>query len=158
MQSRNLRADMILLFVAVIWGFGFVAQRLGMDSLGPYAFNGSRFLLGALSLLPLLLVFKAKPGMADTGKLLRGGTLAGLFLFVGASLQQVGLQYTTAGNAGFITGLYIILVPMIALLWGQQTGLNTWAGALLAVVGLYLLSVNDDFSMNYGDVLELISK
>ena len=156
MQTRNIRADLILLLVAVIWGFGFVAQRLGMDQLGPFGFNGSRFLLGALSLLPLLLFFKAKPGQADTGKLLRGGILAGLLLFVGASLQQVGLLYTTAGNAGFITGLYIILVPMIALLWGQKTGLNTWSGALLAVAGLYLLSVNEDFSMNKGDVLELI--
>ncbi|MCV6589543.1 MAG: DMT family transporter [Marinobacterium sp.] len=156
MQTRNLRADMILLLVAVIWGFGFVAQRVGMDSLGPFGFNGSRFLLGALSLLPLLLFFKAKPGQAEPAKLLKGGALAGLLLFAGASLQQVGLQYTTAGNAGFITGLYIILVPVIALLWGQKTGLNTWTGALLAVVGLYLLSVNEDFSINYGDLLELI--
>ncbi len=156
MQSRNVRADLILLLVAVIWGFGFVAQRLGMDELGPFGFNGSRFLLGALSLLPLLLVFKAKPGQGDMGKLLKGGVLAGLLLFVGASLQQVGLQYTTAGNAGFITGLYIILVPVIALCWGQKTGLNTWSGALLAVSGLYLLSVNEDFSINYGDMLELI--
>lgn len=156
MQSRNVRADLILLLVAVIWGFGFVAQRLGMDELGPFGFNGSRFLLGALSLLPLLLVFKAKPGQGDIGKLLKGGVLAGLLLFIGASLQQVGLQYTTAGNAGFITGLYIILVPVIALCWGQKTGLNTWSGALLAVSGLYLLSVNEDFSINYGDMLELI--
>lgn len=156
MQSRNVRADLILLLVAVIWGFGFVAQRVGMDDLGPFGFNGSRFLLGALSLLPLLLVFKAKPGQGDIGKLLKGGVLAGLFLFVGASLQQVGLLYTTAGNAGFITGLYIILVPVIALCWGQKTGLNTWSGALLAVSGLYLLSVNEDFSINYGDMLELI--
>lgn len=156
MQSRNVRADLILLLVAVIWGFGFVAQRVGMDALGPFGFNGSRFLLGALSLLPLLLVFKAKPGQGDVGTLLKGGVLAGLLLFVGASLQQVGLQYTTAGNAGFITGLYIILVPVIALCWGQKTGLNTWSGALLAVCGLYLLSVNEDFSINYGDMLELI--
>lgn len=156
MHSRNIRADLILLLVAVIWGFGFVAQRLGMDSLGPFAFNGSRFLLGALSLLPLLLIFKAKPGMAEPRALLRGGTLAGLFLFAGASLQQVGLLYTTAGNAGFITGLYIILVPMIALCWGQKTGMNTWTGCVLAVIGLYLLSVDENFSINKGDLLNLV--
>ncbi|MBY4678547.1 DMT family transporter [Marinobacterium arenosum] len=156
MQTRNLRADAILLLVAAIWGFGFVAQRVGMDQLGPFGFNGSRFLLGALSLLPLLLFFKAKPGQAELGPLLKGGLLAGLFLFMGASLQQVGLLYTTAGNAGFITGLYIILVPMIALIWGQRTGLNTWAGSLLAVCGLYLLSVDENFGINKGDMLELI--
>lgn len=161
MQTRTLRSDLMLLLTAAIWGLAFVAQRLGMEHVGPFTFNASRFFLGALSLLPLLLFFKPEvKAVAATAKkpisLWLGGAMAGVLLFMGAALQQVGLQYTTAGKAGFITGLYIILVPMLALFWGQKTGRNTWLGALLAVVGLYLLSINDDFSLSYGDLLQLI--
>ena len=155
METRNIRADLTLLLVAAIWGFAFVAQRLGMDHLGPFGFNGSRFLLGAISLLPLLLIFKSKPGSTDTRAMLRGSIPAGLFLFIGSSLQQAGLLWTTAGNAGFITGFYIILVPLLGLLLGQITRLNTWVGGLLAIAGLYFLSVNKDFSVNFGDLLIL---
>ncbi|OPX56618.1 Threonine/homoserine efflux transporter RhtA [Oceanospirillum multiglobuliferum] len=161
MQTRTLRSDLMLLLTAAIWGLAFVAQRLGMEHVGPFTFNASRFFLGALSLLPLLLFFKPEVKTIDTTakkpiSLWLGGAMAGMLLFMGAALQQVGLQYTTAGKAGFITGLYIILVPMLALFWGQRTGRNTWLGALLAVVGLYLLSINDDFSLSYGDLLQLI--
>lgn len=157
METRNIRADLILLLVAAIWGFAFVAQRLGMDHLGPFGFNGSRFLLGAVSLLPLLLIFKAKPGSTASGPMLKGSIAAGVCLFLGASLQQAGLLYTSAGNAGFITGLYIIIVPVLGLLIGQATRINTWLGGLLAVAGLYYLSVGDDFSINTGDMLVLAS-
>ena len=157
MESRNIRADLILLLVAAIWGFAFVAQRLGMDHLGPFGFNGSRFLLGALSLLPLLLVFRPQPGTTEPGRMVIGSLTAGVFLFLGASLQQAGLLWTSAGNAGFITGLYIIIVPVLGLLIGQATRLNTWMGGLLAVVGLYYLSVGEDFSINTGDLLVLSS-
>ena len=160
----------MLLVTAAIWGFAFVAQRVGMDYVGPFTFNASRFFLGAISLLPLLLLIKPEPVQADPDQqvsnqqgghkkrmpLWLGGFLAGLLLFMGSTFQQVGLQYTTAGNAGFITGLYIILVPIIALLWGQKTGKHTWFGALLAVLGLYMLSVTDDFTLAYGDLLQLI--
>ena len=157
METRNVRADLILLLVAAIWGFAFVAQRLGMDHLGPFGFNGSRFLLGAVSLLPLLLVFRAKPGSTDAAPMLKGSLAAGVCLFLGASLQQAGLLYTSAGNAGFITGLYIIIVPVLGLMIGQATRINTWLGGLLAVTGLYYLSVGDDFSVNTGDLLVLAS-
>jgi len=150
----------MLLVTAAIWGFAFVAQRVGMDYVGPFTFNAARFFLGALSLLPLLLLLKpGQPTKSDKGQKLslwQGGLAAGALLFMGSTFQQVGLQYTTAGNAGFITGLYIILVPVIALFWGQKTGRNTWLGALLAVAGLYLLSVTDDFTLAYGDLLQLI--
>jgi drug/metabolite transporter (DMT)-like permease len=82
--------------------------------------------------------------------------LAGLAIYLAASLQQVGLVYTTAGKAGFITGLYVIIVPIMGLLWGQRTNAGTWSGALMAAVGMYLLSVNEDFSISIGDLLELI--
>ncbi|BBB25961.1 DMT family transporter [Amphritea japonica] len=159
METRNIRADLTLLLVAAIWGFAFVAQRLGMDHLGPFGFNGSRFLLGALSLLPLLLIFRPKPGATEPKAMLRGSLTAGIFLFMGASLQQAGLLWTSAGNAGFITGLYIIIVPLLGLLLGHVTRLNTWLGGLLAVVGLYFLTVNqtngERFNVNTGDLLVL---
>lgn len=158
-----MRSNMMLLMAAAIWGLGFVAQRLGMDHMGPFTFNGLRFLLGALSLLPLLWWLKSRQPSAPSGRpaaerrlLLTGGLLAGTVLFSAASLQQVGLLYTTAAKAGFITGLYIILVPVIGLLLRHKTGANTWIGALIAMAGLYYLSVTDDFTIGYGDLLQVV--
>ena len=88
--------------------------------------------------------------------MLGGGLLAGLVLFAGASLQQVGIVYTTAGKAGFVTGLYVVIVPLLGLLWGQRTPGMTWAGAVLAAVGLYLLTVTDGFTLAEGDGLVLV--
>ncbi len=151
-------ANIMLLFAAAIWGFGFVAQRLGLNFLEPFAFNGIRFLLGSCSLLPLIWWFsrRTKVSEASASSLTKAGLLAGGVLFVAASLQQVGLLYTTAAKAGFITGLYIILVPILGLLLKHSSGVTTWLGAGLAVVGLYLLSINDDFSMSFGDMLQFI--
>ncbi|MGY3859506.1 DMT family transporter [Aeromonas intestinalis] len=158
-----MRSNMMLLMAAAIWGLGFVAQRLGMDHMGPFTFNGLRFLLGALSLLPLLWWLKSRQPSAPSWQpaaerrlLLTGGLLAGTVLFSAASLQQVGLLYTTAAKAGFITGLYIILVPVIGLLLRHKTGANTWIGALIAMAGLYYLSVTDDFTIGYGDLLQVV--
>lgn len=153
-----MRSNLMLLMAATIWGMGFVAQRLGMDHMGPYTFNGLRFLLGALSLLPLLWWLKSRQPVAVAGdhrQLLTGGVLAGLVLFCAASLQQVGLLYTTAAKAGFITGLYIILVPVLGLLLRHKSGLNTWIGALIALSGLYVLSVTDEFTIGFGDLLQV---
>lgn len=155
MQSKKLQADLMLLLVATIWGFAFVAQRLGMESLGPFGFNALRFMLGACSLIPLLLFFKAPESHCNKA-LLKSGLIAGGVLFAGASFQQAGLVYTTAGNAGFITGLYIILVPLLGLFIGQTTNINTWIGGLFAVGGLYLLSFQDLSAINFGDILELL--
>lgn len=158
MRARELRADGLLLLTALIWGAAFVAQRVGMDHVGPMTFNAVRFALGALVLLPLAL---RRPdvgnpsGMSTRGALL-GGLLAGLALFAGASFQQVGIIYTTAGNAGFITGLYVVVVPILGLIWKQRPGLGVWIGALLAAVGLYLLSITEDFRMNPGDLLMVV--
>ncbi|ABO91984.1 membrane protein [Aeromonas salmonicida subsp. salmonicida] len=153
-----MRSNMMLLMAAAIWGLGFVAQRLGMDHMGPYTFNGLRFLLGAASLLPLLWWLKSRQPSGqseDRRLLLTGGLLAGAVLFSAASLQQVGLLYTTAAKAGFITGLYIILVPVIGLALRHKTGTNTWVGALIAMAGLYYLSVTEDFTIGYGDLLQV---
>jgi drug/metabolite transporter (DMT)-like permease len=157
-KHQSGQADLLLLLVALIWGFGFVAQRVGMEHLGPYAFNGIRFLLGGLCLLPLALR-RTSVSMVQKNRqisLIKAGSLAGAVLFIAATLQQVGLQYTTAGKAGFITGLYVVLVPMIGLFLHQRTTTGTWIGAVAATVGLYLLSVTDDFRIAPGDLLELI--
>lgn len=153
-----MQANIMLLAAAAIWGFGFVAQRLGMNFLEPFAFNGVRFLLGSCSLLPLIWWFSRRrtPQPRDESSLPLAGVLAGSVLFIAASLQQVGLLYTTAAKAGFITGLYLILVPIFGLLLKHTTGMTTWLGAILAVIGLYLLSINDDFSMSFGDMLQFI--
>ncbi|MBL8259565.1 MAG: DMT family transporter [Candidatus Competibacteraceae bacterium] len=158
-MSKTLKAEFLLLVAAVIWGFAFVAQRIGMEHVGPFTYNGVRFLLGAMALLPLLWVGRRCAPVRPSGgwrPIVGGGLLAGLFLFAGASLQQVGIVYTTAGKAGFITGLYVVLVPLLGLLWGQRTPWATWVGAVIAAAGLYLLTVNDRFTLAEGDGLVLI--
>lgn len=155
MQHKNIKADLVLLIVAAVWGFSLVAQSIGLEFLGPFGFNAGRFLLGTLTLLPVVL-FWHRPGTISWKPMLIGSCSAGFILFMGASLQQAGLQYTTAGNAGFITSMYIVLVPAFGLFLAQKTGINTWIGALLALVGLYLLSVSDSFSINPGDLLVLL--
>ena len=163
MQEKAIKSDLLLLLIAAIWGGGFVAQRQGLEFVGPFTFNGVRFALGSLSLLPLVLIGQRRrnrlPGIlpkAGAGPLLAGGALAGAALFLGASLQQVGMVYTTAGNAGFITGLYVVIVPLLGLCWGQRPGAGTWLGAILAASGLFLLSVTARFTIGYGDLLELV--
>jgi drug/metabolite transporter (DMT)-like permease len=157
------KADLLLLITAIIWGFAFVAQRMGMDHVGPFTFNGIRFFLGAMVLIPF--IFRSRGNRLreqdsrsslHANRLIIYGGLAGLAIFSGASLQQVGLVYTTAGKAGFITGLYVVIVPIMGLLWGQRTNVGTWGGALMAAVGMYLLSVQEDFTIAFGDLLELI--
>ncbi|OGB94011.1 MAG: hypothetical protein A2Z31_04205 [candidate division NC10 bacterium RBG_16_65_8] len=162
-SSQTLKADSLLLLTAFIWGFAFVAQRVGMEYVGPFGFNGVRFALGCLVLLPLRFrngIRGDDPSSRDDGLFslsgLGGGLLAGLVLFAGASFQQVALVYTTAGNAGFITGLYVVLVPIIGIALGHRTHAGTWIGAALAAVGLYLLSVTDQFTVSPGDLLVLI--
>ncbi len=160
MPSPTLKSDALLLLTATIWGFAFVAQRVGMDFVGPFAFNGIRFALGSLVLVPFILKHGRGPSQPAFCRspvtLLRGGFLIGLLLFAGASLQQVGIVYTTAGNAGFITGLYVVIVPVLGLFFRQRPNAGTWIGVLLAAVGLYLLSITDRFTIAFGDLLVLI--
>ena len=161
MKKQEIRADLIMLLAAAIWGFAFVAQREGMETMGPFLFNTARFFIGTVSLLPIVWYLSKKNKSQNnketsTKKLLFAGFIAGLFLFLAASFQQVGIQYTTAGKAGFITGLYIFFVPLIGIFFGQRTGSGTWLGAFIALIGLYLLSINKDFSIAQGDLLQLI--
>ncbi|MDR3588916.1 MAG: DMT family transporter [Negativicutes bacterium] len=156
----QLRATVLLLITAAIWGFAFVAQRVGMEYIGPYTFNGVRFALGGLSLLPVIYFFSDRPPQPHSGKSTKNslpvGLLAGLILFVAASLQQIGLIYTTAGKSAFITCLYIILVPISGIFLKHRIRSSTWLGSVLAITGLYLLCVKEGFAISYGDFLELM--
>lgn len=158
MRKQALRADLLMLITAVIWGSGFVAQTSGMDHIGPYLYTGLRFALGSLCLLPLLFRRSdaVKPEPLLTRGLLLGGMVMGIALSIGINLQQVGLLFTSVTNAGFITGLYVIVVPLLGLLLGHKTGMGTWLGAGLAVAGMFLLSVGDNFHVASGDWLQLI--
>lgn len=160
MQTRTLKSDSLLLVAAFIWGTTFVAQRMGMDHIGPMTYNALRFLVGAATLVPLILWRKRRARtnpVCTTRFLLWGGALAGLALFGGASFQQMGLQYTTAGKAGFVTSLYVVLVPLMGLILGHRCGRSLWIGVCLTVAGLYLLSVTESFTIARGDLLVLVS-
>jgi drug/metabolite transporter (DMT)-like permease len=174
MNPRTFKDDSLLLLTAAIWGFAFVAQRAGMEHIQPFTYNGVRFALGSLSVLPLILLLRKRSrrnsGPVRSSRPLGGskgatgsagvwlyGLLCGSVLFAAASLQQVGIVYTTAGKAGFITGLYVVLVPLSGLLWGQRAGWSRWVGAALALAGLYLLSVTRGITIARGDFLVLLS-
>jgi drug/metabolite transporter (DMT)-like permease len=157
-RKQRLRADLTLLAVAAIWGSAFVVQRLAAVEVGVYLFNGLRFLVAALALAPLA-ASRRLTGQQMEGvnrKSLPGVILVGLLLAGGATLQQAGLKYTTAGNAGFITGLYVVFIPIfLGLFWRQHVQRITWLGALLAVIGLFLLSTGGQLRLSLGDSLEL---
>ncbi|MCL2244013.1 MAG: DMT family transporter [Treponema sp.] len=160
MNKKALRADLLLLLTAGIWGFGFVAQRSGMEYIGPFAFNGIRFILGSLSLLPLILIRRSRSaaGTASMRHLLLPSLAAGGCLFVAVIFQQFGIIFTTAGNAGFITGLYVVLTPIFGIFLGRKTGLPTWVGSVLTLTGLYFISAAGSAgSVNPGDIIIVIS-
>lgn len=161
MKKQELKSSIYLFLAAAIWGFAFVAQRVGSKYLGAFTFNGVRFAMGSLSLIPLLIYFKKDEKQAYEESVsykydLKAGVIAGCILFLASTLQQLGIYETTAGKAAFITGLYIVLVPILGLFLKHHTKLNTWIGAILAVIGLYLLSVNESFFISRGDFLEIV--
>jgi drug/metabolite transporter (DMT)-like permease len=161
-MNPKFRSDLILLLAAAIWGFAFVAQRVGMDFVGPFTFTAVRFSLGCLVLAPLLL-FRNKyrfaqlsPAPPEKKKIVMFQLLLGIVLFGGISFQQYGLQFTTAGNAGFITGFYVVLVPIAGLFFGDRNRWSIWSGAVLALTGLFFLSIRRDFGINPGDYYVMI--
>ncbi|MCX7655378.1 MAG: DMT family transporter [Treponemataceae bacterium] len=162
MNKKALRADGLLLLTAAIWGFAFVAQRDGMSYMRPFTFNGVRFALGAFSLFPVIGIYARSTVRAmkkqDWFFLFFTSLGAGILLFLGANLQQIGIVYTTAGKAGFLTGLYVVLVPVAGIFLRHHTGLSTWIGTILAVGGMYILSAPDELGrINPGDLFVIAS-
>lgn len=158
--ATELKFEGLLLVTAAIWGLAFVAQRAGMRHVGPFTFNVVRFAIGSLVLVPLVIVRSRSPvPSVSTGRRERSrlAVLAGMILFLGASLQQVGIVSTTAGKAGFITGLYVVMVPMLGLLRRTSPGWAGLAGSVLSAAGLYLLSAKGAFRIGVGDGLVLAS-
>jgi drug/metabolite transporter (DMT)-like permease len=147
-RGERLRADLILLAVALVWGSGFVGGRVAGAHLNAFVYNGVRFLLGALVLLPF--AGRRLPRLSQ--KELWGGAVAGLVLLCAANLQQVGLQSTTAGKAGFITGLYVVLVPLLtALVWRRTPPWLAWVACIVATAGLFLLGGVESLALAPGD-------
>ena len=165
MKKTQIRNSLLLLLTAVIWGIAFVAQRAGMDYVGPLTFLCVRSLIGGAALLPVIWFLERQKSDARKQEdrtpekrrlLIKGGILCGLALCFASTFQQYGIQFTTVGKAGFITACYIILVPIAGLFFGKRCGLNIWIGVLLAVGGLYCLCITEPLRIGKGDILVLI--
>lgn len=160
MESVNdmrIKNGLMLLLTAFIWGTAFVAQSVGMDYLEPFTFNGVRSLIGGAALLPCIWILQKLNGRSkDTGTkkdLIAGGLACGVLLFAASSLQQIGIKYTTAGKAGFITAFYIVIVPVMGVFLHKKIGWKIWLAVVLAVAGLYFLCITESFSVGKGDIL-----
>ncbi|MFH0999681.1 MAG: DMT family transporter [Bacteroidota bacterium] len=159
MEKEKLKSNLILLLAAAIWGFAFVAQRKGAEFLGPYTFNALRFTIGTISLIPLYFLMRRRNGREyfQWRKVVNSGLFLGFVLFIASTAQQIGMEYTSASKAGFITSLYVILVPVFGLFIGRKVSKTLWSGALITVIGLYLLSFQKASAIEVGDSLILIS-
>ena len=162
MNRRTLRGNLMLLLTALVWGMGFVAQSAGMDYVGPFTFLAARSYLGSLVLLPVMALTSRripgeKPAPGERKTLIVGGILCGTALFVASALQQIGIQETTAGKAGFLTAMYIVLVPVLGLFLGRRAGAKVWGAVALALVGMYFLCLYGTGlgRINRGDLLEM---
>lgn len=182
MKKTAWKSPALLFLTAVVWGVAFVAQSVGMDYVGPFTFNCVRCLIGAAVLVPCIWFLdrwkqrqdmslgraadgrsiddasgKATAGEGGANRtLLAGGICCGLALFVASNLQQIGIQYTTVGKAGFITALYIVMVPVLGIFLKKHAGIRVWISVALAVAGLYLLCITDRPALGKGDILVLL--
>ena len=156
MKQMPAKNTLILFLAALIWGTAFVAQQVGMDHMGPFSFSALRCTLGGLVLIPLVFLFQKfrapeKKAQLDWKLGILGGVCCGVVLCVASNLQQIGIQYTSVGKAGFITALYIVIVPILGLFLKKPNGLKLWVSVAVAVAGLYLLCMTDSFSLSTGD-------
>lgn len=161
MKKFSLKSSLLLFLAAFIWGVAFVAQSVGMDYMGPLTFNGARFLMGSLVLLPFVLLRrkqnkKAGRAPASLKTTIIGGVCCGLALCSAALFQQYGIMYTTVGKAGFITTLYIILVPFFGIFLKKRIPGKVWIGAVIAAAGMYLLCMSERLALSRGDTLVFI--
>jgi drug/metabolite transporter (DMT)-like permease len=171
-RPHPVRSTFILTCTAFIWGMAFVAQRVGMEFVGPFFFTGIRMLLGALTLLAVLGLIGLFGGGAGVARkrnkvarervsarwraLIKAGVACGVVIFLAGCAQQVGLVFTTASKAGFLTALYIVLVPLLGIALRHKTHWNTWVSVAVAAVGLYFLCVTGGFTLQLGDAIVLI--
>ncbi len=166
MSRFVIRQSLLLLLTATIWGVAFVAQSVGMDYIGPFTFNAVRSLIGAAVLVPCIVLLnklkekeegqKNLPGKEDKKTLLTGGICCGVVLAIASTFQQYGILYTSVGKAGFITAMYIIIVPLLGIFFKKRIGIRIWLSVLIAVAGLYLLCMTGGFQLEKGDFLLLI--
>jgi len=149
--------NLTLLLIALIWGAGFVPQKLGMNYVGPAAFNALRFFFGALTLVPVMLIMSSvrRTDIANTS-VIKFGALLGSLLFAGALCQQVALLHTSVANVSFITGLYVIVVPVIGFFLGYRYAAIVWLGGIIAIVGLYLMTEGGAGGTLKGDLIALV--
>ena len=162
MDKKRMRGNAMLMLTAFIWGTSFVSQALGMESIEPFTFNCIRNIIAGFFLIPCIkflekLSHEEKKVMTKDEKkyLLKGGIVCGIFLFAGSTLQQFGILYTSVGKAGFITALYVIIVPILGLFMKRKVSAKIWGCMVFAVIGLYLLCINETFTINIGDLLVL---
>jgi len=156
MQRNTVRGNAFLIVAAIIWGTAFVAQSEGMDFVGPFSFSAVRCLIGGIVLLPCAWFFTRKSGIGDVKGTLFGGAMCGIALFFATSLQQVGIQFTTVAKSGFLTAMYIVLVPVLRIILGKRSSARVWVCILIAVIGAYFLCAIDGFKINIGDALTIL--
>ncbi len=166
MKNKAFLGNLLLVLTALIWGCAFVAQSVGMEFVGPFTFNGTRCIIGGIVLI-LASIFSdftkvkngtyVKPSKSENKELLKAGFICGIILFTASTIQQIGISQTTVGKAGFISVLYILIVPFIGILLHQKLPKMIWLCCGLALTGLYLLCMNESFSFSKGDLTVLIS-
>ena len=159
-MTKEMRANILLFITALVWGFGFVAQKFGASEMPPFYFNAVRFAIGTLALLPVLYYIektKVPRAFEEQKTNLKEeyflGLLTGFFIFSGSACQQIGIAYTTVGNAAFLTACYIIIVPFFSIFLKQKLGLNIWIATILTLIGLYFLTVQDGLTFAFGDLI-----
>ncbi len=169
MKKTQLKNSLLLLLTATIWGVAFVAQSVGMDHVGPFTFNAVRSIIGGIVLIPCIFFLDHRKSdqkeelpspqqqAEQTGTLILGGVCCGILLALASSFQQMGIQYTTVGRAGFITACYIVIVPILGHFFlRKKCGATIWIAVALALAGLYLLCITDGFSVGKGDLLVMV--
>ena len=157
---KRFRGSIMLLLAAIIWGTAFVAQSKGMDYVEPFTYNSIRTLIGGIALFPVNAVLSKRSSLHSVTHRkvsIIGGICCGIILFAASSFQQLGISMTTAGKAGFITALYVIIVPVSGLFFGKRPHIKIWVCAAVAVAGFYLLCVKKHFTISDGDIYVLIS-
>lgn len=168
MEKKSFKNPILLTITAAIWGFAFVAQSVGMEYVEPFTFNCIRNLIGAAVLVPVILILGRLEKAEEKGNAaggsprgekimtLVGGICCGALLFISSGAQQIGMQYTTVGKAGFITAIYIILVPVLGLFFKKKCGILVWFSVVLAMVGFYFLTMMGESSFTKGDAYVLV--